>query len=442
MKTFRRFALTLALTLALTPAVFAYVELVTLPPRDTVQLTIYNSADLTLVRERRHLTLQTGENRLQFSWAGTLIDPTSVELRPVSHAHQVAVLDTTFPPNLPNNLVWHISSEVEGDVQVEIIYFTSGISWAADYVIEADPNEERMSLTGYVTVHNRSGEDYPNAETRLVVGKINLVEPIADLARGRRDEMRRMQEAVAAYDMSSAQVGASLAARAAPTAPKQIMKEGLSEYFLYSVEGRETIPDQWAKRLRSFHVADVPLSVDYRVDPQEWHTNAVQKFFTVENTEENELGKEPLPNGRVMAFRRLPESDRVLFAGQSRVEYVPIGEDIEVNLGAAPGVSIEMDRMRFRKENIRFNNAGNVVGYDTIETFRLRLRNGTTRPTTWEIRRYHHNDWTWKGRGPIERENVTTLLVEPTVPAHKTEDITYTITTTVGDGRGRPRPVR
>ncbi|MBM4143261.1 MAG: hypothetical protein FJ225_06680, partial [Lentisphaerae bacterium] len=38
----------------------AKVDLVTLPARDTVQLTIYNSADLTLVRESRALTLKEG----------------------------------------------------------------------------------------------------------------------------------------------------------------------------------------------------------------------------------------------------------------------------------------------------------------------------------------------------------------------------------------------
>ncbi len=36
----------------------AKVDLVTLPSRDTVQLTIYNSADMTLVRESRALTLK------------------------------------------------------------------------------------------------------------------------------------------------------------------------------------------------------------------------------------------------------------------------------------------------------------------------------------------------------------------------------------------------
>ena len=55
------------------------IELVTLPRRESVQLTIYNAADLTLVREQRKLTLQKGWNWLQFMWANTLIGKKGVE---------------------------------------------------------------------------------------------------------------------------------------------------------------------------------------------------------------------------------------------------------------------------------------------------------------------------------------------------------------------------
>ncbi len=72
------------------------VDLTTLPNRDTVQLTIYNSEDITLAKETRSITLKKGMNRLQFSWAGTLIDPTSVEFRPLEHADQIEVADTVF----------------------------------------------------------------------------------------------------------------------------------------------------------------------------------------------------------------------------------------------------------------------------------------------------------------------------------------------------------
>ena len=42
------------------------IELNVLPKRESTQLTIYNSADLTLVREKRKLTLKPGYNWLQF----------------------------------------------------------------------------------------------------------------------------------------------------------------------------------------------------------------------------------------------------------------------------------------------------------------------------------------------------------------------------------------
>src|SRR5215204_3065885 len=144
----------------------ARINVVTLPGRDTVQLTVYNSADLTLVKETRMLTFRKGLNRLEFSWANTLIDPTSVEFRALTHGDEVDVLDVSFPPRVTNTLEWRINSEFAGEVQVEIRYFTSGISWAADYVVEAQQNEKLAGLGGYVRVTNNSGEDYDNAQVR------------------------------------------------------------------------------------------------------------------------------------------------------------------------------------------------------------------------------------------------------------------------------------
>src|SRR5262245_35134143 len=127
----------------------ARINVVTLPGRDSVQLTIYNSVDLTLVRETRILTFRRGLNRLEFSWANTLIDPTSVEFRALSHGDDVDVLDVSFPPRVANTLEWRIQSEFAGEVQVEIRYFTSGIRWAADYVAEANKSENLMNLAGH-----------------------------------------------------------------------------------------------------------------------------------------------------------------------------------------------------------------------------------------------------------------------------------------------------
>ena len=91
-------------------------------------------------------------------------------------------------------LYWNVQSEMDGEATVEITYFTSGISWSADYVCIANPDETEMGFEGFVRVSNNSGEEYEDAQVRLVVGKINLVEKIAQLARLRHRSVREWTE--------------------------------------------------------------------------------------------------------------------------------------------------------------------------------------------------------------------------------------------------------
>src|SRR3954467_11647408 len=213
------------------------VDLSTVPKRNTVQLTIYNSEDLTLVRETRSITFKKGANPLQFSWANTLIDPTSVELKFLSNPEKLEVLDTTFPHDKPQILYWNVQSDFDGEATVEITYFTSGISWSADYVAVADKDEKQMGLDGFVRVTNNSGEEYEDAQVRLVVGTINLVEKIAQLAQQQGEKAERLSEEKRDYFRRGAEKDAidhfddfDMKSGAKGAKPKTIVKEGLSEY--------------------------------------------------------------------------------------------------------------------------------------------------------------------------------------------------------------------
>src|SRR5512144_1837316 len=147
---FQRFIVVLALVSACGFADAKNVDLSTVPKRDTVQLTIYNSEDLTLVRETRKVSFKKGNNPLQFSWANTLIDPTSVELKFVTQADKLDVLDTTFPHDKPQMQYWNVQSEIDGEATIQITYFTSGITWSADYICIADQAEKAMGFEGFV----------------------------------------------------------------------------------------------------------------------------------------------------------------------------------------------------------------------------------------------------------------------------------------------------
>ena len=141
------------------------------------------------------MTFKKGANPLEVSWANTLIDPTSVELKFLTHAEQLDLLDTTFPHDKPQKLYWNVQSEFDGEATIQITYFTSGITWSADYLCIADADERAMSFEGFVRVTNHSGEEYENAQVRLVVGTINLVEKIAELANIPQNEVPRLEGA-------------------------------------------------------------------------------------------------------------------------------------------------------------------------------------------------------------------------------------------------------
>ncbi len=296
---------------ALCGAAQAKVDLVTVPTRDTVQLTIYNSADMTLVRESRALTLKKGMNKLQFSWANTLIDPTSLEMMPTLNADQIDIQDLVYPPRVKNLGLWNVDSRISGKSPVEISYLTSGLSWRAFYMGTLTPDEKTLRLQGYVRVTNNSGEDYENAQTRLIVGKVHMLDQIAALARqqypyGRPGPVPRSLNGEAKNKI--AEVGMERISDASPmrseSARKEIKKEGLSEYFLYTIEGTETIPTGWSKRLPSFDTDEIPVVNLYKFE-QDRYGNSVRRFLSFKNDEKHELGETPIPGGSMKVYGRV-----------------------------------------------------------------------------------------------------------------------------------------
>ncbi|MDO8943477.1 MAG: DUF4139 domain-containing protein, partial [Desulfobacterales bacterium] len=345
------------------------VDLVTLPARDTVQLTIYNSADMTLVRDGRALTLKEGENTLQFSWAETLIDPTSLEMLPKGRLDAIDAAELTYPARVKNVGVWNVRSRTSGRVPVEISYLTSGLSWRAFYMGTLSSDEKTMHLEGYVRVTNNIGEDYENAQVRLIVGQVHILDEIAELAQreypyGRPAGVlpeRRLERLMLKTEMEKfdvADVSAPMLMQEA--APKEIVKEGLSEYFLYSIEGAETIPHGWSKRLQSFDVDDVPVVNLYKFE-EDRYGPSVTRFLSFKNDQEHKLGETPIPDGTLKVYRRADAQGHLSYEGESSFMYIPVNEDVELSLGSVENVVVEPTLMEYRTDNYRFDRDRDVA---------------------------------------------------------------------------------
>lgn len=437
-------------------AISSNIDLATVPERRTVQLTIYNSEDLTLVRESRVVTFKQGVNPLQFSWANTLIDPTSVELHFREPKTGLEILDTTFPHDKPQTLYWNVQSDANREAIIEISYFTSGISWAADYLAIADADEKSLRLESFVRVKNNSGEDYENAQVRLVVGTINLVEKIAELAKlpvGRvKDELRKgdhrelRQQAARKIMAAPAPASVAMMDMAAGSmqemdAPKEIIKEGLSEYFIYTIEGTETVPNGWAKRLRSFEIDGVPMTIQYRYRPREYGDQLV-RLYLLKNDAASKLGTTPLPDGTLRVFRA-NGSDGLNYLATQSLKYIPVGDKIELNLGADPSVIFELIKRKVSRDNLWFQIKGGnlyrklgedgmrleldsqVAGWDEHTIYQQKIRNYSTQPISVQIRREIPGDVVFRSQLNPMLHDFQTVQFETEIAAGGKAELDY-----------------
>jgi hypothetical protein len=233
---------------------------------------------------------------------------------------------------------------------VEIRYFTSGITWAADYVGVANEDETKLNLTRYVRVTNNSGELYDNARTRLVVGTINLLEKIADLAR--RPPPGKtvltvtgtgaltlnggiLSAKVADYDYRVSH-GTLAGNGIIVEKGKDVQKQGLSEYFLFTIEGREDIKDKEPKRLVALKVAEVPLECLYKLTDRDGG-QGFTKFYRFKNVK-------PLP-AKVELERRF-DADVLVWC--------PDGQPQGWN-GNEPGAYVDLHTVPGRVERVDQN---------------------------------------------------------------------------------------
>lgn len=439
MKTKRILFSTIALLLGCS-TLQAKVDLVTLPKRDAVQLTIYNSADLTLIMEMRPLTLKSGLNRLQFSWANTLIDPTSLEMLPRTHTADIDIVDLTFPARVRNVGLWQVQSPFSGDVPVEITYLTSGLTWRAFYMATLSNDEKTMHLQGYVRVTNHSGEDYENAKVRMIVGKINLIDQIANLARrehpfGRPGPVPGVLEEAADTQVprvAEAKQEFVRAAKVMAGKPKAIQKEGLSEYFLYTIEGTETIPHGWSKRMPSFEAPGIPVANLYKYEEERYGPQTT-RFLSFKNSKKHHMGDTPIPGGVLKVYRHVGDGTHLSYEGQSRFKYIPVEEKAEINLGPVATVGVKPILMEFKTDRYTFDKKGNISGWDEIREYGVEVKNTRKIPVQVEIRRnFKTSSWDILNTGDFgayEKIDLDTVQYSLSVAAEETTKFGYVLTT-------------
>ena len=229
---------------------------------------------------------------------------------------------------------------------------------------------------------------------------------------------------------------------------KTVEKESLSEYFIYTIEGTENIPNGWAKRLRSFAAETVPFTEQYRYRPREYDDQLV-RMLLLRNDEEAGLGTTPLPDGEVRIFRRNGR-DGLSYLTQQTIPYIPIGDRLELNLGHDPEVLFELVKLRAVRDQIwlrqrganiyrrldepgvQINFGGEVAGWDEHIFYSQRIRNFHNRPIDVEVRRSYNGDVVFRSELDASRHDFNTVQFSTQVPARTQLDLLHEVVTRQG----------
>jgi hypothetical protein len=211
--------------------------------------------------------------------------------------------------------------------------------------------------------------------------------------------------------------------------PKEIVKEGLSEYFLYTIEGTETIPDGWGKRLLSFEAEDIKIESLYKYDERRWG-NQTMRFVKFANDTEHNLGKTPIPDGNIRIYGLTNENGYLYYVGRTDIKYIPVNEEAELNLDPARLVEIKPTLIDFKTENYLFDPNDNITGWDEICTWKIEITNTRTLPVKIEITRdFDTSFWTLACEIPYEKHDITRARFNLDIEPRTKQAFEYTVTT-------------
>ena len=152
------------------------------------------------------------------------------------------------------------------------------------------------SFEGFVRVYNNSGEEYENAQVRLVVGTINLVEkiaqlaqmPIADVAKMQAEKLEELKKDVDAplHGAGRAAWAAARAARRMPSKRRSSRKGSASTSSTRS-KGPRRSPTAGRSGCGRSKAQTVPFKIQYRYRPQEYGDQLV-RMYLLTNDEESQ----------------------------------------------------------------------------------------------------------------------------------------------------------
>jgi hypothetical protein len=321
---------------------------------------------------------------------------------------------------LKPTLRWQIQSERNERFKAELAYITGGLDWSATYnvvVPEATDvtGHEKADFVGWITIHNLSGTEFPQARIKLMAGDISkLVPASAGMAR----------DAVMNF-----------AAKAAP----QVTQKPFDDFHLYDLNRTVALRDGETKQVEFLEASQVSVHRNYVYDGatpiQNWYDNGAvnqQRAFGIDtgntkvsileeikNSEANHLGI-PLPAGHIRLYRRDADG-QMEFVGEDSIDHTPSEQTLHLLTGSAFDVKGSRRQTDFHV---------NVNGHILDETFEIKLTNQKQQPVTVTVVEHLYRGANWEiaeKSSTFTKADSRTVQFPIQVPAKGESTLTYSV---------------
>lgn len=312
------------------------------------------------------------------------------------------------PANLRDRptLVMSLNNSGAQQQNVELSYLTGGLGWKADYVVELNPADDKLDISGWVTLSNTSGASYRNAKLQLVAGDINQARQPQPMALGAVQSM----------------------AKALPLR-ENMAEETLFEYHLYTLGRPTTIAENQTKQVALLSAANVPVRKEFLLAGNNYYYQSsagdlgqkmkVAVFIEFENKENARLGM-PLPKGIIRVYKK-DGAGNAQFIGEDNVDHTPKNEKIRLKLGDAFDVTADKKQTDFKK--IAGTGKYNYVFESAYE---IVLKNAKKEAVTVKVQEPMPGDWTVLSQShPHSKGASNTAVWEITVPAEGKTTLNY-----------------
>jgi hypothetical protein len=269
-------------------------------------------------------------------------------------------------------------------------------------------------MNGWVTIQNRSGKQFENAQIKLMAGDVRRAVPAPQIPHQKAMLMRG----------------------AAMTGEEQVAEKTFDDYHLYTIQRPATLRDQETKQIEFTRASAVPTKRVYSLDPfpglqffgqtvldRDWNAgiSTLYKVTTAlefTNSEASRLGI-PLPGGNIRVYRK--DGAQLEFVGEDTIQHTPRNELVRLNLGNAFDLTGDRKRTDFSVDQSRRS---------MEERFEIRLHNRGKKPV--EIRVVEHlaraANWTVTAKSHEFRklDSHTIEFSVPVIPERETT-ATYSV---------------